>query len=78
LTCAYGPLAVHAANPVRCLAVSLYGPHALGTDLDVNEKAMFARLAYDAAAMYAKLEASKLRGRIKQRNTPPAAGAFSR
>ena len=31
-------LAVPAVNPVRCFAVSLYGPHASGTDLDVHER----------------------------------------
>ncbi len=29
-------LAVPAVNPVRCFAVSLYGPHASGTDLDAQ------------------------------------------
>ena len=36
-------LAVPAVNPVRCFAVSLYGPHESGTDLDANERAMLAR-----------------------------------
>jgi hypothetical protein len=57
-------LAVPAANPVRCFAVSLYGPHASGTDLDANERAMLSRLAADAAAMYAELETTELRGEI--------------
>lgn len=57
-------LAVPAVNPVRCFAVSLYGPHASGTDLDANERAMLSRLAADAAAMYAELENSELRGEI--------------
>jgi hypothetical protein len=57
-------LAVPAVNPVRCFAVSLYGPHVSGTDLDANERAMLARLAADAAAMYAELENSDLRGEI--------------
>ena len=57
-------LAVPAVNPVRCFAVSLYGPHASGTDLDANERAMLARLAASAAAMYAELENSELRGTI--------------
>lgn len=57
-------LGVPAVNPVRCFAVSLYGPHASGTDLDPNERAMLARLAAEAAAMYAELENSELRGEI--------------
>ena len=57
-------LAVPAVNPVRCFAVSLYGPHASGTDLDVHERAVLARLAADAAAMYAEFENSDLRGEI--------------
>jgi hypothetical protein len=57
-------LAVPAVNPVRCFAVSLYGPHASGTDLDAHERAMLSRLAADAAAMYAELENSHLRGEV--------------
>jgi hypothetical protein len=57
-------LAVPAADPVRCFALSLYGPHAAGTDLDANERAMLSRLARFAAAMYAELEAVELRRRI--------------
>ena len=57
-------LAVPAVNPVRCFAVSLYGPHASGTDLDANERAMLARLAGDAAAMYAELESAELRDTV--------------
>jgi hypothetical protein len=59
-------LAVPAASPVRCLALSLYGPHASGTDLDVNERGMLARLAQRAAAMYAELENNELRARLAQ------------
>ncbi len=57
-------LAVPAVNPIRCFAVSLYGPHASGTDLDANERAMLARLARDAAAMYAELESGELRRQV--------------
>jgi hypothetical protein len=57
-------LAVPAADPVRCFALSLYGPHAVGTDLDANERAMLSRLARFAAAVYAELEAVELRHRI--------------
>jgi len=57
-------LAVPAADPVRCFALSLYGPHAVGTDLDSNERTMLFRLANFAAAMYAELEAIELRHQI--------------
>jgi hypothetical protein len=57
-------LAVPAVNPVRCFAVSLYGPHASGTDLDGHERAMLSRLAADAASMYAELENCDLRGEV--------------
>jgi hypothetical protein len=57
-------LGVPAASPFRCYAVSLYGPHASGTDLDAYERAMLARLAASAAAMYAELENGALRGEI--------------
>ena len=57
-------LAVPAADPVRCFALSLYGPHSVGTDLDANERAMLYRLACFASAMYAELEAVELRHRI--------------
>ena len=57
-------LAVPASSPLRCYAVSLYGPHASGTDLDHNERAMLARLAANAAAMYAELENGLLRAEI--------------
>ncbi len=57
-------LAVPAVNPIRCFAVSLYGPHASGTDLDRNERSMLERLARDAAAMYAELESSELRRKV--------------
>jgi hypothetical protein len=56
--------AVPAVNPVRCFAVSLYGPHASGTDLDTNERAMLARLGAEAAAMYAELENGALKGEV--------------
>ncbi len=59
-------LVVPAVNPVRCLALSLYGPHAAGTDLDANERGMLARLGQRAAAMYAELENSELRARLEQ------------
>jgi len=58
-------LVVPAVTPARCLAISLYGAHASGTDLDHNERAMLARIAHDAAAMYAELESKELRRRLK-------------
>ncbi len=57
-------LAVPAVNPARCFAVSLYGSHASGTDLDHNERAMLARLAHDATAIYAELEGKELREKV--------------
>jgi len=57
-------LAVPAVNLARCFAVSLYGPHASGTDLDHYERSMLARLAHDAAAMYAELESKELRQKV--------------
>jgi hypothetical protein len=57
-------LAVPAANPLRCFALALYGPHASGADLDADERAMLGRVAQDAAAVYAELENSHLRERI--------------
>jgi hypothetical protein len=57
-------LAVPAVNPLRCFAVSLYGPHESGTDLDTGERAMLARLGAEAAAMYAELEHGALRDEV--------------
>jgi hypothetical protein len=57
-------LGIPAASPLRCYAVSFYGPHASGTDLDTNERGMLARLAARAAAMYAELENGALRSEI--------------
>jgi hypothetical protein len=77
-------LAVPAVNPLRCFAVSLYGPHASGTDLDANERAMLARLAGSAAAIYAELETGELRRtvvRLERRLSaakPRGTGAASR
>jgi hypothetical protein len=51
---------------LRCYAVSFYGPHASGTDLDSNERGMLARLAARAAAMYAELENGALRSEIER------------
>jgi hypothetical protein len=77
-------LGVPAASPLRCYAVSLYGPHASGTDLDAYERAMLARLAANAAAMYAELENGALRSEITRlerelsRREPPRAKGKAR
>lgn len=57
-------LAIPVTNRVRSFAVALYGPHAAGTDLDNNERAMLARLGERAADAYAQLETADLRKRI--------------
>ena len=54
-------LAVPAANPLRCFALALYGPHASGAELDANERAMLGRIAQHAAAVYAEIENDELR-----------------
>ncbi|MET0482598.1 MAG: hypothetical protein ABWZ27_06730 [Aestuariivirgaceae bacterium] len=56
--------AVPIANPVRCYALALYGPHASGADLDINERDMLARLGKNAAAVLAELENGELRRRV--------------
>jgi hypothetical protein len=57
-------LAVPAANPIRCFALALYGPHASGADLDANERAMLKRIAQSAAAVYAEIESDDLRRQV--------------
>jgi hypothetical protein len=57
-------LGVPAANPLRCFALALYGPHASGADLDSNERAMLKRIAQHAAAVYAELENNDLRRQV--------------
>jgi hypothetical protein len=57
-------LAVPAANPLRCFALTLYGPHASGADLDANERALLKRIAQDAAAVYAEIENNDLRHKL--------------
>jgi hypothetical protein len=73
-------LAVPAANPLRCFALALYGPHASGTDLDSDERAMLGRIAQDAAAVYAELENDGLRDKIAtlERELPPVAARKGR
>ena len=58
-------LAVPAASRIRCFAITLYGPHASGTDLDTYERAMLARLGANAADVYAELENDDLRRTIE-------------
>jgi hypothetical protein len=55
-------LAAPAANRVDCYAVTLYGPHESGTDLDSNERTMLANIAAQAADAYTRLENEHLRG----------------
>jgi hypothetical protein len=57
-------LGVPASNPLRCFALTLYGPHASGADLDANERAMLKRIAQNAAAVYAEIENDDLRREI--------------
>ncbi|HSB59241.1 MAG TPA: hypothetical protein VLD66_06525, partial [Methyloceanibacter sp.] len=57
-------LGVPASNPLRCFAVSFYGPHASGADLDANERAMLKRIAQNAAAVYAEIESHDLRRQV--------------
>ncbi|HVQ11179.1 MAG TPA: hypothetical protein VMS19_04680 [Methyloceanibacter sp.] len=57
-------LVVPAANPLRCFALALYGPHASGADLDANERAMLKRIGQHAAAVYAEIENDELRHQI--------------
>jgi hypothetical protein len=57
-------LGVPAANSARCFALALYGAHESGNDLDHNERAMLARIAHDATAIYAELENEELRQRV--------------
>jgi hypothetical protein len=45
---------------LRCFGVALYGPHASGADLAIDERAMLGRLADDAALAYARAETEAL------------------
>jgi hypothetical protein len=74
-------LAVPAANPLRCFALALYGPHASGAELDANERAMLGRIAQHAAAVYAEIENDELRREIstlEQKLSKTTAGAAKR
>ena len=74
-------LAVPAANPLRCFALALYGPHASGADLDANERAMLRRIAQHAAAVYAEIENDELRRQIsaleRKQSKPPKTASGS-
>lgn len=56
-------LGVPVANPLRCFALALYGPHQSGTDLDAYERSMLGRIATTAAAAYAEVEIERLQKR---------------
>jgi len=74
-------LVVPAANPLRCFALALYGPHASGADLDANERAMLKRIGQNAAAVYAEIENDELRHRIatlERKLTKAGSGAAKR
>jgi len=49
---------------LHCYAVALYGPHATGADLSLDERAMLARLAADAALAYGRAETETLRRQV--------------
>jgi hypothetical protein len=57
-------LAVPVGDRLRCLALALYGPHAAGTDLNHDERAMLAKLADLAASAFMKLDHDQLCHRI--------------
>ncbi|HVN34104.1 MAG TPA: hypothetical protein VMU96_02485 [Casimicrobiaceae bacterium] len=68
--------AVPAASRARSFAITFYGPHASGADLDSNEHEMLARLGSRAADSYAELEAAALRARIAELEGELAARGF--
>ena len=57
-------LGVPVGNARRCVAVVLYGGHAIGTDLAGNERNLLAGLARHAAIAYAHVESEMLHERI--------------
>jgi hypothetical protein len=57
-------LAIPVGDRLRCLALSLYGPHLSGNDLNHDERTMLAELADKAASVLMKLNDDELRGRI--------------
>ncbi len=74
-------LGVPAANPYRCFAFALYGPHASGTDLDAYERAMLGRIGQSAAEAYAEIETLALKervARLEKAKAPPSQGKAKR
>ena len=59
-------LAVPVGDRLRCLALALYGPHAAGTDLNHDERAMLANLAELAASAFMKLDHDRLCGLVAE------------
>ncbi|MBV9976286.1 MAG: hypothetical protein JO105_12935 [Hyphomicrobiales bacterium] len=57
-------LAVPIGDRFRCQAIAFYGAHAAGDDLNRDERAMLARLAPEAASVFARLEHDRLCRRI--------------
>jgi len=58
-------LAVPIGDRIRCYAIGVYGSHENGMDLDSDERAMLSRMARDAAAAYAQIEAEGLRAQLR-------------
>jgi hypothetical protein len=59
-------LAVPAASRVHCFAVTLYGPHESGTDIDTNEREALQNLGRHAADAYARIENEELRKTVAE------------
>jgi hypothetical protein len=57
-------LAVPIGDRLRCISLALYGPHAAGTDLTHDERAMLANLAELAASAFMKLDHDRLSQRV--------------
>jgi hypothetical protein len=57
-------LAIPVGDRLRCLALSLYGPHLSGNDLNHDERTMLVELADKAANVLMKLNDDELRKRI--------------
>jgi hypothetical protein len=71
-------LAVPAASRVHCYAVTLYGPHESGTDIDSNEREALQNLGRHAADAYARLENEELRKTVAElRSQAPLRGALA-
>jgi hypothetical protein len=65
-------LAVPAASRAHCFAVTLYGPHESGTDIDRYERDVLINLGRHAADAYARLENEELRKVIETLKQRPA------